>query len=66
MKLRVAVISQSSIARVTYVLEMAGCVPIIGLRKTLGLASLGSHVSRAGTKLARVEIEVDFSYNRGL
>ena len=44
-------------------LEMAGSVPIIGLRKTLGLVSLGSHVSRVGTKLARVEVEVDFSYN---
>jgi len=65
-KLRAVVILQSFNVRVTYVLEMAGSVPIIGLRKTLGLVSLGSHVSRAGTKLARVEIEVDFSYNRRL
>ena len=44
-------------------LEMAGSVGIIGLRKTSDLASLDSHVSRAGTKLARVGIEVDFSSN---
>ena len=63
MKLRVAVILQSFNAKVTYVLEMAGSVWIIGLRKTSDLASLDSHVSRAGMKLARVGIEVDFSFN---
>ena len=63
MKLRVAVILQSSNARVTYVLEMAGSVWIIGLRKTSDLASRDSHVSHAGTKLARVGIEMGFSYN---
>ena len=44
-------------------LEMAGSVEIIGLRKASDLARLDSHVSHAGTKLARVGIEVDFSYN---
>ena len=63
MKLRVAVILQSSNARGTYVLEMAGSVWIIGLRKTSDLASLDSCVLRAGTKLAGVGIELDFLCN---
>ena len=62
-KLKIVVILQSIIARDTYVLEMAGSVGIIGLRKTSDLASLGSHVLPAGTKLARVDIELDFSCN---
>ena len=39
-------------------LEMAGFVPNIGLRKTLGLVSRVSHASPAGTKLVREGIEV--------
>ena len=66
MKLRAVAILQSINARVTCVLEMAGSVEIIGLRKASDLARLDSHVSRAGTKWARGVTKVNFSWNGGL